>query len=490
MRALFAARGKLPPTPPRPEADHTGADVADAVRRPLHALGAALQAAGGGRARAFRSLGDESRARERASIAQWVRERQAEDARRLADRRSASSDEDRAARREIEQRRADTSREMQTMRGEIAARRADIAERRADVGMQVARAQLGRIESEEAREAASLDPTSEPSRTAQSALQLALAGYPPEAVARLEGELGRVDGLNQRQAEQVLRALPAMFRDLSHRRGGRRRGGSGGGASRRAGPGTPRELWGTDDDPLIAAAVAAGIDEALARDMATRGGRGSRTPRARLEGMVTRAQVASGVRQRSRERRHRMVDYERIPGAPELSSGQIAEVRRTATADEEFVRVANRLEELMEGLTNAERAQGVAGFGGDRVREIERSLDVLRAQLRSITNAGNSLGAQMGAAHEIPGLDAETSIASLLSNVRAAVRVKHRYVGAVMRQAGYRRAGESDREPGAEPSRARGTGGRVRVRHPDGRTGSIPRDRVEAAQRAGFQVVD
>lgn len=185
-RAALAAKlrqrlGKPPAAPTEAAVDHTGADVADAVRRPLHAIGAALRAAAGQSTRPMRSYGDESRARERQQLLDRLRQRQAERQGQQADERMALSREEAQARRVDRER--DDARAMQQLQSQNAYREALI-----DQG-------AARIEQGERRTAAAESSAESLVESRQLAAQMERDRRDPESTlsqqarARLEREL-------------------------------------------------------------------------------------------------------------------------------------------------------------------------------------------------------------------------------------------------------------------------------------------------------------
>ena len=446
----------------RDPADHTGADVADAIMSPLRMLSRmARGAAGRGRpdrpgfgaaSRAQAAAEDASDAQANNASAQALRAAQADQAAR----------EGRELQREGIAQRREAAEALASTRDRNADSLASSRERANEIRQAVAEGRMSeseaRMELIRSRVAAAndeTDPTSAVSRQRREAFRTYIEAMPEQ----LRSQLGpidpdRLEGLSAADIDQLMGGIRQASGTARHRISGR---GSGAGGMRQRqaeapGVGVAPEARGTDDDPLVAAAVAQGIDENVARDMAAQAG-SSRSPRARLEQMVTSAQVRQGTRQRSRERQHRVMGYERDPDAPELSSRQRDQVRSVSTADGEFRRAVSMLERDLGNLTAAERAAGVGNLGGERYRRIEHSLEVIRTQLRSINQGGNSVAAQRMAEHSIPGLTERTTVNSILANVRAAQQVKHAYVEALMEAMGYRPEGEAGAAPRADTVR-------------------------------------
>jgi hypothetical protein len=211
--------------------DHTGADVADAFRRPLHALGAGLRAAAGMAPGRFRSLGDESRQREREQ-----QERKAEQGESVRDdmRRTAALEAqqaDRAARREDA---AQRTASLDDYRQQMAA----IRERESQglISQRQAVADLSRMRAQMMRD--TRDPESAISASAREAFEAEVALMPE----RLRSQLGplRLEG---RTAEEI-----GFFRDRLRQVGilrntGRRGGGGGGSASQARPEGYSEAQW-------------------------------------------------------------------------------------------------------------------------------------------------------------------------------------------------------------------------------------------------------
>lgn len=293
LRARQApADGPPPPEPPPPvergapskEAapgpDYTGADVSDALRRPFHAIGEALRAYARLSPTPFRSdrAALEERTRREATTAteRTERERRAELERErlaLSARQIESQGADRAAARQ-ERAAADQIRSAQWERTFAQ------GERRVASAGRIADSQIAHIGEQRDRERAEVDSASVPSRTARAQVRMALAGYPPEARARMVESLGgqaAVDALigeqgslAYRDRDATMASLGQMFRDLTNRRG-RPAGTGGGGGSGSAGE-PPRSAWGTEADPLVASLESAGIPRAAA-DLSTPRGR-------------------------------------------------------------------------------------------------------------------------------------------------------------------------------------------------------------------------
>lgn len=471
--------------------DFTGADVSDAIRRPLHALANAFRAAGGRPSAPFRSEREamERRlAQERRALA---RESKQEDQLALARERLALDRdrldldrEDRAERREI-------SRAMQEGRLDVARDRADIARRAAELrseglGEQEAlrRARREALEYELTTARAMRDPASPESASARAELMAELdtlrdeIGFdPPPAVREM---------LSAASGEQVQRYRETLIRSGVLRPRTSRRGGGGGRGARQSEQlgDVPPEILGTDEDPLVREAVRLGMNPAVARDMARDTRKGRAAGRTRLQSLVGTQSF-----QRGRLRDHAIIaGWERDPNATLLTPSESRALNRIATADREFEAAANALQRLLGELSAGERVTGRFRVGSERYYEIQHRLDVIRNQMRQISDMGNSLGAQEELRHMVPNLDDNVTARAILNNVRAAQRTKRDYVLAIMGNYGYRPAREGGQGGGQRRSTSTSPD-TVRVRHPDGRTGTIPRANLERALSAGFEEV-
>lgn len=480
VRALLATRAVGDQNTPQ-RRDYTGEDVADAVATPFRALGRALQAAAGRTPTRGPGFADRARVRDaQLDAAEAQRTDRDRDAGMARDRLQLDRDRFEAG----EARAAD---QLDLVRERDAQRFAE-SQARSEVAAQLAQRRIRSMESEEARTAAMDAPDSDVSRLGQLALRTAIAGYPSEARQRLVEQLGiddldaHIGGLSMREADQLRRDLPAMFRDLAHRRGGGTGRGGGGAGGARGGGGVPRGQWGTDSDPVVEAAQAQGLDPALARSMAT-------DPRTRrqLQAQVSSAALsrdrqaaAAGQRQDRTDREHAIPGWDRAPDAPQLSPQERRSLRDMSSADAAFNRATRELERDLGEVTVAERAAAVMGLGGERTRRIQANLTLMRTQIGQINRLGVSLGARESLEHEVPDLTARTTVDSLLSNIRALRHAKHNYVLDTMRSNGYRPASRSEGQGGGQT---------VRVRAPDGRIFRMPADRVEAARSRGYEVV-
>lgn len=212
---------------PLEEPDFTGADWSDAIRRPLHAIGAGLLASSGrGSASPFRS--------DRAAMEAMLRERDeakgaATESMATREARAAERDADRASREGIASMRDETTRVRDASRAALGAaaqstRETEAASRIADRSSRI-------TEREE-----SSDPDSDTSDRARSRLPAMVAGLPPELAETIRPELEAMGEDLSADDVAALERMPATaWRAwLTRRRGlggGSPGGGTGAGAS-------------------------------------------------------------------------------------------------------------------------------------------------------------------------------------------------------------------------------------------------------------------
>lgn len=460
----------------QPNRDYTGVDVADAVASPFRGLARGLIRASGHSPGPSQTWGQQARARDRQSDQDALRSQQAQ-----AQLRNQGTDRDLALRRLAMQERGQASLEehrnrMDARLDEQSERQASTAEVRARAGMAVARARVQAMRSEAEREAAALDPASEPSQMAQLALRTALSGYPADARQRLQEQLGvssldeHIAGLNMRAAEQLMGDLREMFRDLAHRRGGR--GGGGTNIAR-----TPPEWFaGTPDEWRRLGAT--GQRQEIQRHL---------HPRPSDAGDDGRIEIAPGV----------YSSLDRLRGS---DAAQLARGISTARAQSANIRGIGEI---------ASRYPVGANINPQARAELTPRLTIARGMVATLGQTG------VINATEVPTINAalpnpadleQMTFGTFQARMRSWQRILEERVRADLEtngvdEAGVNRVlswlrgsgggGGSRPQTSTAPSRAGGPqSDRVRVRHPDGRSGSIPRERLEAARAAGFEVVD
>lgn len=210
-------------------------------------------------------------------------------------------------------------------------------------------------------------------------------------------------------------------------------GGGGGGAAGRGAGATPRELIGTAEDPLVQEAIALGISETVAREMASDARASRSSGRVRLQERVSREAASRGRSAAAAS----IPGWQRTEDAPLLNQTQLGAARQIAIADLEFQAAVRRIERLADRIGVGDRVLGRIGMGSQEYQEFQHALDVVRTQFRNINQMGNSLGAQEQLEHSFPDLNANTTINAILNNVRAAQQVKHDYVTSLLRANGY-----------------------------------------------------
>jgi hypothetical protein len=468
------ARKGTPAPGPKPAGnappDYTGADTSDAIRRPLHNIANAFRVLGGRPAnREFRSEGQAARARDAATVRGKQEGMEAASDRTLADRRldlaERGQEAEIAGAAENRQLSADRNRISEQMQQA----RANISDQRAEVAARLAEAQLGRSTDERAREAAETDPNSQPSRTAQSGLRLALSGYPDTAMARVQAEYGQIDTLDARTALQVQRSLPGMFRDLTSRAA--RGGGQGRGMSpeMRATLDTPPEGW-------------AGTPEQW-RALSVR----------QRQGQI--AELGTPTRRAGQGADDGEGPPELLPGIRGASYASVPETRAFRTR-------YTQAGEAMRALDALEAIS--ARYGARAVIDPRVEAEIAPHVLRLRGMAAQTQGSGVINPSEVPVINAAIpdptslrgrTLGNLAGNLRswrssvtdgvtghaAALGVDD--AGLTRITAGLRRRGAFARPAQPRPAQP----GMVRVIAPNGQTGSIPEARVEAALAAGYR---
>jgi hypothetical protein len=189
-----------------------------------------------------------------------------------------------------------------------------------------------------------------------------------------------------------------------------------------------------------------------------------------LERQVTGEDFRQSREGAQRERVGRVPGWERAPDASQLSATEARTIRGVVLADGEFTRAVQRLERNLSELSTTERIMGRLGQGSERYQEVQHALEVIKNQLRSISNMGNSIGAQTMAEHAVPDLSANVTAGAILRNVRAAQRVKHDYVVSLMESYGYHRGAGGGQGGGRGQRQQPSREGMEQVRLPSGAT--------------------
>lgn len=484
MNAIKASRAAQPQEA-RP--DYTGVDTADAFRRVLHILGSAMRGAAGQSPIPFRSMGEEARARDAQQTLLDQRTAQQKSAQQVANERLGLERErldaqvgDMEARRGLDRDRIDLSREMQQ-------ERVGISDRRADIAMEMSRAQLRRIQNTEERESAMDDPSSQPSRSAQNALRLALRGYPPAAQERFEAANGSIDGLSQRAIEEQFtpQALSSMFRDLTSRSARRGTGQGGGNAQARAALEAPPEGWrGT---PEQWAALSPRQRQSAVQTLGTRA-----PPRPRAgEDAEAGTEIVPGVRSPLELPRG---EPERIRRGIVQAASQSANLRGLSSIHESFGGISARISpqaraRIAPRLTTARGMVAVLGNTG-----VINSTEVptINAALPNPEDLEQMTFGTFNARMQEWQSQLDDNIRAELS-VRGVDDAGINRVLATIHTNSWSRGGGRAEGARAQAQQTAPAGDRVNIRGPNGEVRSIPRATWEAnraeRERAGFSEV-
>lgn len=362
MEERLKAAGKSAPRQAEPQRpDYTGVDVADAIRRPFHALGSALRAAAGASPTPFRSEGEAARARDqRTALAE---QRAAQEARgdamderemALRERSADSLDADRRERNDRLRGQADALARYRTETTQIARMRAEgqLTEDQAQAAEANARRSL--LE-------AQADPSSAASESARARFG--------QRVGLIEQATGR--DLDVDTAGMSAADIRALESGTGVPRWGAARSGGGGGSGRSTALDTPPEGWrGT---PEQWAALPMSRRQSVAAQL------GARAPR--------RGELGEGSTWTPRGWRD--VDQREL---------DVTERRRIRDAGAESQRLSGqirRLEELSRSVGALERAGGSVGAITESLAEARALHENIVNGLRVAGNYGVPTGTEM-----------------------------------------------------------------------------------------------
>ena len=272
-----------------PEADFTGADWSDALRRPLHALGAGLLAASGrGGGTPFRSERDALQAR---LTARDTAKGAATDAFTESTAERGRWDADRASREGIASERTDVMREREGRMAEEGAARSErdrlrlgLAERAQGTRDAEATSRISDRTSRVTEREEGSDPATETSARARSRLPAMVAGLPPELAETIRPELEAMGENLSADDVAALERMPAT----AWRAWLTRRRGLGGGS-----PGGGTGLDGTIG--TLAEALRARGDEITDEEAAAAGAPTLRARLQRVLGSTGEAEIIDGV---------------------------------------------------------------------------------------------------------------------------------------------------------------------------------------------------
>lgn len=449
------------------ERDYTGIDVADAIATPFRALARGLAYASGRAPGPTTRWGDQARARDRQADADAQRTAQAQaqmagqaQDRALAERRVGAQERAQAALERRQDALTATGMQREDRMGRIGERALELRAQGMEASAALTQARLEAIQSTQAEREAMRDPNSPISAQARERLSREL-GFLSEASGQTYNI--PVEGLSASDVEAIERRLgvPRHVRQ--------RASGSGGGAGGALG----RPEWFGGSDQEWSALGATGRRSAILR--------------------------------------HSQRSGEEEAGFPEVILG--SGIRFGGDVDDVTIRDVRR------GLTEARSHAAALGTIDRIARERGASATVdprVEADLVAATQAMMAMVAEMRNTGVINPGEAPTiqaaipnptslrqttlgevqrrvnSFRSLLEDrVRARLGVLGVSEDDQGRVARWLRSGSVG--GGAAQGRAAPAGGpqpdRVRVRHPDGRTGSIPRAQLERARAAGFEEV-
>lgn len=481
LRARQAQRAAPSPAPAEPEPDFTGADWNDALRRPLHAIGNALLAASGRSPTPFRSERAQIEARMAREAGQQSEQAESAADRALAERRMALQERQAATQAELGRERNQISRDMQAGRLDVSRDRADIARRAAELRAQglgeseaYARARREALEFELSTRQAMRDPASPASQSARASLMAELdtlrdeVGFdpPPQVRAMLE----RASGEQIRRYRETLMES-GVLRPRTHRRGG---AGGGGGLSpeTRAALNTPPMGWTGSEDQWRALSLGARRDaiEELGTRAPGRGasGAGGEVGTEILPGIRSPihmpASEARGLRDGIAEAGASAANIRGLASVHERYGGLGARISREAQA------------EIVPRLTIA-RAM-VASMGGTGVINPTEVPNINAA----LPDPGDLTSMTFGTFNS----RMRTWQDLLESKVRAKLASRGVDDAGINRAIQIIRTGSFSSGGDSGGSSQQPRVDTARVRHPDGRTGTVPRANLQRALDAGF----
>lgn len=467
----------LPPGAPAgksasPAHDFTGADIADAFRRPLHAIGAGLQGALGRQAPAFQSQHDREQAQvdrahqEETHAAELGARASAEERRARATEaamqiRQQGAGESAALRREgMDRADARSTADREQRQAALEARQTGATPRDQQV--------LERLRMDRALE----DPESEETARARQLIEGHIAALPPQAQARARAGLAPLT--TGTQMAEYARTMRLDVRDALSRRGGG------------AAPGAPlqgQRVTPTEDTPAQALARANGWSDG---EIASFG----RSPR-------EQAQLRTAVLHRMEQNRSAPGRGSRVPDANQVlvpGWNQVVPVpmsaQTTHMAQEESGTLASmrsqvgRLMEINQRVTAAQRAGAAVGVLTPMLGEARAIHEQLQNTLRVLGHYGVPSENELARMERLaPSLESVQGFINAVPAYQGILATQTRNTHAHMlnsyglepAQGGIdaqrRRPAGAAPAPGAQ---APAQGGRMRIRLADGRTGTLP----------------
>jgi hypothetical protein len=459
--------------------DYTGADVADAFRRPLHALAAGLRAYAGRPSQPFRSEGAEARARDAQTASQKTAQAQRESTARMDEREMSLREQ---AQRSIE---ADRTQRAQRLEADSAALQQhrqdrlaldrDLADGRI-TEMQY-RAERSRLDADLIRQRN--DPASGMSQRARQAVEQQVE---LRSQARRGEELNptHLDGLAAVEAERVGRGVDSITTPrLPGRRGG---GGNGGGA--RTEPQGLTDIpagWAGTPEAWLALPRSERID--IISDLGTPS---AAQQRAQAQGDSHGVEIVPGVY--ATVSTVNAAEARRMRDGIETAQTQSANLRGLGAIHEEYGGLGSRIspqaqQRIRPRLVTARGMVAELGRTGvinpGEVPTINAALpnpDSLTQLTFGTFNAAlqewqqmleESIRAKLGTRGVAP-----DQIERVISSIRTGSWSQGGGQGAPRSQSGQQAAPQGDT---------------VRVVSPDGRTGTIPRARLAAALERGYR---
>lgn len=450
------------------ERDYTGVDVADAIARPFRAIARGLAYASGRQPGQMASWGDQARARDRQADADALRAQQAQDQlagnaanRELAARRVAATEENARTLAGSREANAALQAQREDRQSAIAARALDLRAQGMEATEALTQARLEDIRDRMTARQEARDPESAASQRAQ------------ERFGRHVDYIGQVSGRDLDISAEGMSVddVRAMEQGLGLPRHVREPRGRGGGS----GP-LGRPEWFTGSDAEWGALGATGRRSAILRHSQRSGSEEDGNPEVIL---------GSGIR------------FGGSVDAPTIRSVRdgLAEARGQSAALGTIDRIA--------------RERGARALVDPRIEaDLVAATQAMMAMVATMRNTGvinPGEAPTIEAAIPNPRDLRQQTLGEVQRRVNAFRTLLEQRVNARLGVLGvtdadqrrvtqWLRSGSLGGGQRTEQRPAAPAGGpqsdRVRVRHPDGRSGSIPRSRLDAARAAGFEVVD
>jgi hypothetical protein len=203
--------------------------------------------------------------------------------------------------------------------------------------------------------------------------------------------------------------------------------------------------------------------------------------------------ATTGVHADQVERQHRVPGWSRSADAPQLSQAELSDVRQAAGQIRIINDLSHRMRQIAQRIRAAERVRGAIGDDSPLMAEARQTQEQLSNALRTAGNYGVPNGTELERMERLaPRLDTVRGFLGAENQYEALNRTMWNATKSRLSEYGYTFGGGAGGSGGsATPPPAGGAAGgdRVRVRLPNGRTGTIPRSQLEAARARGAEPI-